>query len=136
MKNRLALVLMLAVILPSCLKDDLDPASLTTNPLDEDYDGPALIVPGAYTVNAITDMNGDTISYDVLLVAHVRTELLPPLTSWIWTVNGETGTNQGMDDYVKVVHQAVNGSTYCFDCHLTVEFYPTKSYTICTTATW
>jgi hypothetical protein len=42
--KRLAPLLSLLMLLSSaCLKDDLDPAALTTNPLDPDYSGPALI---------------------------------------------------------------------------------------------
>jgi len=43
MKRALFLLLPVALGLSGCLKDDLDPAALTTNPLDPDYTGPALV---------------------------------------------------------------------------------------------
>jgi len=141
MKKILLLLPVLAVLLASCLKDDLDLASLTTNPLDLDYDGPPLVVIVSDTVVVMEGQQGQPEDTVFTMRAHVRSELLSPGTFWAWSVkNLQTGTvtssANGQSDFSVFVSQVVNGTTHCFAFTLVVMHSRTKSYTYCRTAEW
>ena len=139
MKRALILILPLALGLTGCLKDDLDPASLTSNPLDPDYQGPALIELVSDSTRIIYG-GGQPIDTVVEQTIHVRTDLLPAGTTWklyITQVNTGQVFDYGSelpppDDHS--YHHVVAGTSYCFDYQLKVQFSLTKAWRYCTVA--
>ncbi len=135
MKNLLLLIIV-CLALTACLKDDLDTAALTTNPLDPAYDGTPLVVLVSDTVklvDAAFPLPPDTVYQQTV---RVRTELLSPLTGWSWQVtNLSTGevvnSLSNSPTYTSEVPNAHSGLTYCFKYTLIVQYTPTKPYTIC-----
>ena len=135
MKNLLVL-LTACLLLSACLKDDLDPAKLTTNPLDPAYDGTPLVVLERDTIKLVNNPGGlppDTVFQQTV---RVRTELLSPLTDWTWQVtNQSTGevvnSSSTSPTYTSEVSHAHIGETYCFKYTLIVQYTPTKPYSIC-----
>ena len=139
MKRLLWSIPLLVLGLSSCLKDDLDPAKLTSNPLDPDYDGPALIELVSDTTRVIFN-NGLPVDTVVEQTIHINDDLLPPGTDYALYV---TLVNTGeVFDYSSAVpvpqerpyHHVVAGTSYCFDYRLKVQFSLTKSYAFCTIA--
>lgn len=137
MKNILILLSAL-LFLSACMKDELDPAALTTNPLDLAYDGTPLIVLDHDTVVVVDGPIGSPPDTVFRQTVRVRTELLSPLTSWTWQVTKPSGQ---VVDYSSIsptftseVSNAQVGSTYCFKYTLIVQYSPTKPYTICSVA--
>lgn len=125
--------------LAGCLKDDLDLAKLASNPLDPDYDGPALIQLASDTTRIVTfgGMPSDTL---VEQTVHVRADLLAPGTDYRLYV---TLVNTGqVFDYSsdtpppadRAYHHVVPGVSYCYDYQLVVQYSKTKAYRYCTTA--
>lgn len=125
--------------LSACLKDDLDPAALTSNPLDPGYTGPALIQLLSDTTR-IVYTNGVPTDTVVEQVVHVRTDLLPPGTDWklyvtlvntgqVFDYSSETPQPQG-----RPYHHVVPGTSYCYDYQLKVQFSLTKAWRYCTVA--
>ena len=138
MKRALLLILPLALSLAGCLKNDVDPAKLTTNPLDPDYDGPALIELVSDTTRIVYagGMPTDTV---VEQVVHVRTDLLPSGTDYaLYVTKVNTGYVYDYSDpgttQERAYHHVVPGVPYCYDYQLKVLFTLTKPYHYCTTA--
>jgi hypothetical protein len=134
-------LLLVSMLLSSCLKDDLDPATLTTNPLDLDYDGTPLVVLDHDTLRIVTDLNGFPIDTVLEQNVRVRTDLLPPLTGWTWTVKDlttgvVTNTTNNSPEYTSTVYHPVIGSTHCYEYILQVQYSPTKPYSYCSVAAW
>ena len=142
MKYAMTFASLLAILCSSCIKDDLAPANLTTNPIDLDYNGTPLLVLASDTVRFTTDFNGNPEDTILEQRIHVRSELLSPLTAWAWSVKNlttgqvTTSTESGFNDAYTPIHHVVNGSTHCFEYTLYVYYFPTKPYTFCSTATW
>ncbi len=137
-KSILLFLLPLLLSLSGCLKDDLDPAALTSNPLDRDYNGPALVVLEHDTTRLVNDP-GQPAQLLVEQKVRVRTELLQPLTTWTWRVKnlttGAVATMEGSSaTYTASVPNAVAGTQYCFEYTLLVQFTATKAYSYCTVA--
>lgn len=140
MKRALLLLLPLALAFAGCLKDDLDPADLTYNPLDPDYTGPALIELTSDTTRIV--FSGNTpIDTVVEQVVNIRADLLPPGTDYDLYV---TLLNTGeVFDYSSLTpisedrpyHHVIPGTSYCFQYQLKVQYSLTKAYVYCTTAT-
>ena len=139
MRGAWLLSLALVLALAGCLKDDLDPAGLTSNPLDPDYDGPAVIQLVSDTTRLISfgGMPTDTVVEQTVLV---RADLLPPGTVYKLFV---TLVNTGqVFDYSSEIppstdrayHHVMAGVSYCYDYQLVVQFSKTKAYRYCTTA--
>lgn len=139
MRRAILLMLPLALCLAGCLKDDLDLADRTSNPLDPDYDGPALIELVSDTARIVYagGMPTDTV---VEQHVHVRTDLLPPGTDYALYVTLEnTGeifdySGTGIVPTERPYHHVVPGVSYCYDYQLKVQFSLTRAYTYCTTA--
>lgn len=139
--RRILLLIAVPLLLTACLKDDLDPATLTTNPLDPDYNGTPLVVLVHDTVRVLNDFNGLPVDTVFEQKVRVRTELLSPLASWTWSVkNLNTGVTtpdpSHLPEYTSTVHHVINGSTHCFEYTLIAQFSPTKPYTYCGLAAW
>ena len=139
MNRAFLFILPLALSLVGCLKDDLDPAKLTSNPLDQDYDGPALIELVSGTTRIVYDglTPVDTVVEQTI---QVRADLLAPGTDYKLYV---TLVNTGeVFDYSSEIppaqdrayHHVVPGVAYCYDYQLVVQFSRTKAYRFCTTA--
>jgi len=138
MKHALIPVLLSALCLAGCLKDDLDLANRTSNPLDPDYDGPALIELVSDTTRIVY---ADGMPTDIVVEqqVHIRTELLPSGTDYALYV---TKVNTGeVYDYSnpdttpdRAYHHVVPGVSYCYDYQLKVLFTLTKPYRYCTKA--
>ncbi len=139
MKHALLLLLPLVLGLTACLKDDLDPAALTTNPLDPDYTGPALVELTSDTTRIIMFQN---VAVDTIVeqFINVHSELLKPGTDWKLYV---TLVNTGeVFDYssdtppsdTRRYHHVVPGESYCFDYQLKVQYSLTKAWRYCTVA--
>lgn len=140
MKRALFFLLPLALCLAGCLKDDLNPAALTSNPLDPDYDGTALIELVSDTTRIVYagGMPTDTV---VEQTVHVRTDLLAPGTDWkLYATLENTGeifdySSENPVPQERLYHHVVMGTSYCFHYQLKVEFSLTKAYRYCTVAT-
>ena len=139
MRRAVLLILPLALALAGCLKNDIDPAKLTTNPLDPDYDGPALIELVSDTVRFVYvgGMPADTV---IEQHVHIRTELLPTGTDYaLYVTKVNTGVVYDYSDPSttpdRAYHHVVPGVSYCYDYQLKVLFTLTKPYRYCTTAT-
>lgn len=138
---RRALLLMLPMVLglSACLKDDLDPTALTTNPLDPDYTGPALIELVSDTTR-IVYTGGAPVDTVVEQVVQVRTDLLPPGTDWkLYATLVNTGEVFDYSSETPIpedrpYHHVVPGTSYCFDYQLKVQFSLTKAWRYCTVA--
>lgn len=137
MKN-IVLLSAACLLFSACLKDDLDPATLTTNPLDLAYDGTPLVVLEHDTVRITENAQGlpqDTIFEQTV---RVRTELLSPLTSWTWRITdlntGQTWNSGSSTSYTTTITSPQLGNTYCFQYTLIVQYAPTKPYSICSVA--
>lgn len=139
MRSALFLIFPLALVLSGCLKDDLDPAALTSNPLDPDYTGPALIELVSDTTRIVYS-GGLPVDTVVEQTIHVREDLLPANTNWKLYV---TLVNTGeVFDYGSEVppsqdrpyHHVVSGMSYCYDYQLKVQFSLTKAWRYCTVA--
>ena len=138
MRRALLLTLPLALCLAGCLKNDIDPAKLTSNPLDPDYNGPPLIELVSDTTR-IVYAGGMPIDTVVEQQVHVHTELLPSGTDYTFYV---TKVNTGVVyDYSNPIttqdrayHHVVPGVSYCYDYQLKVLFTLTKPYHYCTIA--
>ena len=139
MKKAFLFIIPVVLALAGCLKNDLDPANLTSNPLDQDYDGPALIELVSDTTRIIYDglTPLDTV---VEQTVQVRSDLLAPGTDYALYV---TKLNTGeVFDYAaeitppadRAYHHVVSGVSYCYDYQLVVQFSRTKAYRFCTTA--
>lgn len=133
MKTR-SLLFLVPLLLASCLKDDLDVASLNTNPLDRDYEGAPVVVleEESTQVNPVPGVM-DTVYRQTV---RVRTDLLPPLTTWTWRVKDlatgeEMNIDNGGETLTMTKHHAVLGTSYCFRYILMVQFVETKPYTYC-----
>ncbi|HMN05647.1 MAG TPA: hypothetical protein PKD45_07965 [Flavobacteriales bacterium] len=139
MKRALLFMLPMVLGLSACLKDDLDPAALTTNPLDPDYTGPALIELVSDTTRIVYQggMPTDTV---VEQTVQVRTDLLPPGTDWklyVTLVNTGEVFDYGSElptPEERPYHHVVPGTSYCFDYQLKVQFSLTKAWRYCTVA--
>lgn len=139
MRRAWILCIPLVFALAGCLKDDIDPAKLTSNPLDPDYDGPALIELVSDTTRIVYSgpIRVDTVVEQTI---HVRTELLAPGTIYkLYVTQVNTGT---VFDYSsdfpppqdRSYHHVVPGVAYCYDYRLVVQYSKTKAYRYCTTA--
>jgi len=139
MRRAWLLCIPLIIGLAGCLKDDLDPAGLTSNPLDPDYNGPALIELVSDTARIVYSgpVHVDTVVEQTI---HVRADLLAPGTDYTLYV---TLVNTGeVFDYSsefpppedRAYHHVVPGVSYCYDYQLKVQFSKTKVYRYCTTA--
>lgn len=139
MKRALFLLLPLAIGLSGCLKDTLDPAALTSNPLDPDYTGPALIELVSDTTRIVYS-GGQPVDTVVEQTIHVRTDLLAPGTTWTLYIT-QVNTGQ-VFDYGNGLpplsdhsyHHVRSGTSYCFDYQLKVQFSLTKVWRYCTVA--
>ncbi|MBS1937890.1 MAG: hypothetical protein JSS84_08795 [Bacteroidetes bacterium] len=139
MKRTLYFIVPMVLVLSSCLKDDLNPATLTSNPLDPDYTGPALIELVSDTTRIVYS-GGQPVDTVVEQTVHVRTELLAPGTAWTLYI---TKMNTGqVFDYGSGLpppsdhsyHHTTAGTSYCFDYQLKVQFSLTKAWRYCTVA--
>lgn len=139
MKRALLFLLPLVLCFAGCLKDDLDPAALTSNPLDPDYDGPALVELVSDTTRIVYS-GGMPVDTVVEQTVHVRTDLLAPGTDWkLYVTQVNTGE---VFDYGSELpppddhsyHHVVAGTSYCFDYQLKVQFSLTKAWRYCTVA--
>lgn len=139
MKRALLFLLPLALGLSGCLKDDLDPAALTSNPLDPDYNGPALIELVSDTTRIVY---AGTMPLDTVVeqTVHVRTDLLAPGTDWdLYVTKVNTGevfdySSELPPPQDRAYHHVVPGVAYCYDYQLVVQFSRTKAWRYCTTA--
>lgn len=95
MKHAL-LAIPIALLALGCGKGELDPASLTSNPFDADYDGPAVFVfDSTYTQN-VTIPGG--IIVNQVIAFHVKAELLPPNNGYsVRVVETATGDSTLID---------------------------------------
>ena len=140
--RRIFLLISIPLLLSACLKDDLEPATLTTNPLDPDYNGTPLVELVSGSVRILyNDFSGAPIDTIYEQKVRVRTDLLSPLASWTWSVkNLNTGVvttdPSHLPDYTSTVHHVVIGSTQCFEYTLMAQFSPTKPYSYCGVAAW
>lgn len=133
MKAR-SLLLLVPLLLASCLKDDLDLATLNTNPLDRGYEGPPVVVleEEATMVNPVPGVP-DTVYRQTV---RVREDLLPPHTTWTWRVK-DLGTNEvtdhdgGSPTLTMTRHHAVLGTTYCYEYTLMVQYVGIRPYRYC-----
>ncbi|MBP8824668.1 MAG: hypothetical protein KBH07_13585 [Flavobacteriales bacterium] len=139
MKRKLLLILPLVLGLAGCLKDELDLSTLTYNPLDPDYTGPALVELVSDTTRVIT-LNGVAVDTIVEQVIQVRSDLLKPGTDWdLYVTLVNTGeifdysSDTPPSDYRRYFH-VVPGTSYCFDYQLKVQFSLTKAWRYCTVA--
>jgi|JI6StandDraft_1071083.scaffolds.fasta_scaffold03425_2 hypothetical protein len=130
------ILLFVPLLFTSCLKDDLEPAKLTTNPFDLDYTGEPLLVLEGATVEVFYDDSGfpnDTVLEQTI---RVRTELLSPLAGWTWRIK-DLSTNTIVDSpsnsatFTYFAHNVSVGSTRCFEYTLIAELTPTIPYTFC-----
>jgi len=139
MKRTLYFIVPLVLVLSSCLKDDLNPATLTSNPLDPDYTGPALIELVSDTTRIVYS-GGQPVDTVVEQTVHVRTDLLAPGTAWTLYIT-QVNTGQ-VFDYGSGLpppsdhsyHHTTAGTSYCFDYQLKVQFSLTKAWRYCTVA--
>ncbi len=139
MKRALLFLLPVLLGLAGCMKEDIDPAKLTTNPLDPDYNGPALIELVSDTTRIVYS-GGMPVDTVVEQTVHVRTDLLAPGTSWKLYVNQvNTGVVFDYSSEIPVsqdraYHHVVPGVSYCYDYQLVVQFSRTKAWRYCTVA--
>lgn len=139
MKRALFLLLPVALGLSGCLKDDLDPAALTSNPLDPDYSGPALVELVSDTTRIVYS-GGQPVDTLVEQTVHVRTDLLSPGTDWkLYVTQVNTGevfdySDETPPSQERPYHHVVPGTSYCFDYQLKVQFSLTKAWRYCTVA--
>lgn len=139
MKHAAWIFLPLMFVLSGCLKDDLDPVALTSNPLDPDYNGPALIELVSDTTRIVYS-GGMPVDTVVEQMVHVRSDLLPAGTTWTLYIT-QVNTGQ-VFDYGSGLpppsdhgyHHATAGTSYCFDYQLKVQFSLTKAWRYCTVA--
>lgn len=140
MRRMLRLILPFLVLgLSACLKDDLDPSSLTSNPLDPNYDGPALIERVSDTTRIVYS---GMVAVDTVVeqVVNVREDLLPAGTDhklYVTLVNtGEVFdySSENPPSQDRAYHHVVPGVSYCYDYQLKVQFSLTKAWRYCTTA--
>ncbi|MGV9012763.1 MAG: hypothetical protein ACOH13_09235 [Flavobacteriales bacterium] len=132
----LFILLLVPLALTSCLKDDLDPEALTTNPFDLDYNGTPLLVLELDTVEVITDQFGNSIDTVLSQTVRVRTELLSPLAGWSWrvkdlTTNVVSNSTSNSATFTAYAHSVTIGTTRCFEYTLIAELSPTLPYTFC-----
>ena len=121
------------------MKNDLDLADRTSNPLDPDYTGPALIELISDTTRIVYagGMPTDTV---VDQQVHVRADLLPPGTDYaLYVTLVNTGevfdySGSGYLPTDRPYHHVVPGVSYCYDYQLKVQYSLTKAYHYCTTA--
>lgn len=139
MKRKLFLLLPVVLGLTACLKDDLDPAALTTNPLDPDYTGPALVELVSDTTRVVT-LNGIALDTIVEQTIHVRSDLLKPGTDWdLYVTLVNTGevydySSDTPPSNERRYFHVVPGVAYCFDYQLKVQYSLTKAWRYCTVA--
>lgn len=139
MRRAFLLILLMALSLAGCLKDDLDPAKLTSNPLDPDYDGPALIELTSDTTRIVYS-GGTPVDTVVEQQVHVRADLLPPGTDYtLYVTLVNTGevfdySGSGIVPAERPYHHVVPGVSYCYDYQLKVQFSLTKAWRYCTVA--
>lgn len=139
MKRAFWLIPPLVLGLSGCLKDDLDPAKLTSNPLDPDYDGPALIERESDTTRIVFS-GGTPVDTVVEQVIHVREDLLATGTDYkLYVTLVNTGevfdySSEIPPSQDRAYHHVVPGISYCYDYQLVVQFSKTKVYRYCTTA--
>lgn len=139
MKRLVPLLSLLMLLSSACLKDDLDLAALTTNPLDPDYTGPALVELVSDTTR-IVYQGGMPVDTVVEQTVQVRTDLLPPGTDWkLYVTLVNTGEVFDYSSETPVpaerpYHHVLPGTSYCYDYQLKVQFSLTKAWRYCTVA--
>lgn len=138
MKAPFLLLFLLPIICGSCLKDEVDIDALTTNPLDPDYTGPALIELDSASTRIVLEQ-GVPPDTAVVPYVHVRTDLLAPGTPWdLYIVKENTGELIDLSSDVPQpdveYHHAQLGTNYCWSYRLKVRYSLTKEYRFCTTA--
>ncbi len=139
MKHLLLMLIVLSIGLSACLKDGVDVDALTTNGLDPDYTGPAIIELLSDTTFVVLDQQNNPVDTVLQQVVHVREELLPPGTVWdLYIVKENTGE---IIDYTSDIpqpeltyHHVQLGMDYCYTYQLKVQYSLTKAYRYCTTA--
>ncbi|HRD52800.1 MAG TPA: hypothetical protein PKY96_09140 [Flavobacteriales bacterium] len=87
--NKILAISALALLASACGKGELDPASLTSNPFDPDYNGPEVFVYDT-TFTRNVSIPGGVVQYQVIGF-HVKSELLPSSASYSVAVE-ETAT--------------------------------------------
>lgn len=139
MKHALFLAIGCALALTSCYKDDLDLDGLTTNPLDPDYNGPAVIEFVGSSTEII--LNGAGLPIDTVhrQTVHVRGDLISDMTDWsVHMESAEHGISTGGgpndEDVTFTFRHVVPGRTYCGDYSLISQFSEAKVYTYCSNA--
>ncbi len=89
--KRTATYLCIALLACACGKGELDPASLTGNPFDADYDGPPVFVYDSTYTQTVTIPGGVIVNQ--VIAFHVKSELLPVNTGYsvevVETVTGD-----------------------------------------------
>ncbi|MFZ1692177.1 MAG: hypothetical protein WAT74_03180 [Flavobacteriales bacterium] len=93
--NRMLTIVSLALLVSACGKGELDPASLTSNPFDPDYNGPEVFVYDT-TFTRNVSIPGGVVQYQIIGF-HVKSELLPSGASYSVAVE-ETAT--GITDVI------------------------------------
>ncbi len=139
MMRLLPFILLLTIGLSSCLKDEVEVAALTTNGLDPDYNGPAIIELVSDTTFVVYDQQNDPIDTVVQQLIRVREDLLPPGTFWdLYIVKENTGEiidhTEDIPQPDSTYHHVQLGVEYCYTYHLKVQYSLTKGYRYCTTA--
>jgi hypothetical protein len=139
MKRLLPILALLSIGLSACLKDEVDVATLTTNGLDPDYSGPAIIDLISDTTIILYDQQNQPVDTVVRQLVRVNETLLPPGTIWDLYIVKEN-TNE-IIDYTSDIpqpdstyHHVQLGTDYCYTYQLKVQYSLTKAYRYCTTA--
>lgn len=139
MMRLLPILALLSIGLSACLKDEVDVAALTTNGLDPDYVGPAIIDLVNDTTVILYDQQNQPVDTVVRQLVRVNEALLPPGTIWdLYIVKENTGEiidhTSDIPQPDSTYHHVQLGTAYCYTYQLKVQYSLTKAYRYCTTA--
>lgn len=137
MKKLFAFGLLIAALSTSCVKDDLDLATLNNNPFDPEYVGPAVFVADSTWTDVLN--LGGTLQRRVLINARVRTDLFLRTTTYRWRYRA-VGTDMWSEfiynqpTRTMVMPNVVIGQSYCWEFQLANLGSIGASNTLCATA--
>lgn len=126
------------VLAGGCVKDDLDPAELTNNPFDKDYDGPAVFnLVGTYT--QVVNIGVGSLLYQVVEFT-VREDLfLAPATYGVQVTDLQSGQVESAvpeppgGNTFKYYRQPLPGQQVCLELRLTNNNGTARAETLCVT---
>ena len=128
----------LLLLVAACGKDEVDPASLNSNPMDPAYTGPSLVVLDSAYVDSVS--NNGILEPVLFMDLHVDEARFPLQTSYTIylhdlfsgvqdTLGPVQGT--GVFAFTHSFRPVMPGTNYCIDVNLGISGSRTATWTIC-----